>query len=258
MTDEPRANAPVLAVRPPAEPLRTGAAVVDPTRAADRFDVLYRAEFEKLAGTLLLVGGQSDSTVAADVAQETFVRAWERWDRLEALDRPAGWLYVTAFRLMRKRLRRERRRPALEQRSVGLVASDRLLTSDRLVTSDRSGHGASGAEAGEGGVVGGGAVRAPEGAGSGPRAAVRRDPAAAMAPSGGAEADAVADRLALDRALASLSVRQRQAVVCRHVLGLDGPEAAAVLGMKPDAFRQLLRRSLAELRAHPDLQEVVP
>ncbi len=59
----------------------------------------------------------------------------------------------------------------------------------------------------------------------------------------------------LERALASLPLRQRQAVIARHVLGFDGSTAAAMMGMRPDAFRQLLKRSLGELRLHPDLQE---
>ncbi len=89
----------------------------DAEAASVRFDALYRAEFVKLAGALRLLSGES--TTADDVAQETFVRAWERWDRVDSLEQPAGWLYVTAFRMIRRRLGRERRRPALEQGSVG-------------------------------------------------------------------------------------------------------------------------------------------
>lgn len=38
--------------------------------------------------------------------QEAFLRIWERWDRVGALDDPTGYLYRTALNLYRKRLRR--------------------------------------------------------------------------------------------------------------------------------------------------------
>ena len=66
------------------------------------------------------------------------------------MDRPGGWLYVTAFRLMRRRLAREARRPHPDPVPESVAA-------------------------------------------------------------------ALADRVALQHALAALPVRQRQAVVARHV-----------------------------------------
>lgn len=161
--------------------------VVQIDAEADRavaFDAFYRAEWGRLAGTLRLVAG--DAGAADEVAQEAFVRVWMRWDRVSAMERPAGWLYVTAFRLLRRRLGRERRRPV------------------------------------------------PEAMGTTP-------------------AVEIGDRVVLDAALASLPVRQREAVVARHVLGYSGPDAAALLGMKPDAFRQLLSRALRDLRVSPAL-----
>lgn len=51
------------------------------------------------------------SMTADEVAQEALIRAWMRWSSVSRLDRPEGWLYVTALRLMRRRLKRKASRP---------------------------------------------------------------------------------------------------------------------------------------------------
>jgi RNA polymerase sigma-70 factor (ECF subfamily) len=43
---------------------------------------------------------------AEELAQEAFLRVWERWERVSSLENPAGYLYRTAMNLFRKRLRR--------------------------------------------------------------------------------------------------------------------------------------------------------
>src|SRR5947209_7179743 len=71
------------------------------------FSDFYAAEYGRLVGALRLAcGGRSD---AEDVAQEAMVRACLHWKRVREMDRPAGWLYVTAFNLVR---RERRRKPA--------------------------------------------------------------------------------------------------------------------------------------------------
>jgi RNA polymerase sigma-70 factor (ECF subfamily) len=154
--------------------------------ASGVFDEFYRAHWPPLAGTLRLVSG--GTATADDVAQEAFTLAWMRWERVSRMERPAGWLYTTAFRLQRRRLARDARRPEAVS---------------------------------------------------------------------GAEANAVdiTDRVSLQRALAALPVPQRQAIVARHVLGLDGPSAARLLGMRPDNFRQVLSRGCRSLRLSPELLE---
>lgn len=168
--------------------------MTDPSESSARpgspegeFDAWYRAHWRRLAGALRLTSG--DAMTAEEVAQEAFALAWARWPRVRRLDRPEGWLFVTAFRLLRRRMGREERRPRPEV-----------------------------------GEVRGGDVR-------------------------------VVDALSLERALAALPSRQREAVVLRHVLGFDGAEAASMLGLRPDAFRQLLRRGMDQLRVSPELLE---
>jgi RNA polymerase sigma-70 factor, ECF subfamily len=47
---------------------------------------------------------------AEEIAQEAFLRVWERWDRVSALPDPgpAGYLFRTAINAFRSRLRRAR------------------------------------------------------------------------------------------------------------------------------------------------------
>ena len=47
-----------------------------------------------------------DRFEAEEVMQDSFLRIWERWDRISAMDDPVGFLYRTAMNLYRKRLRR--------------------------------------------------------------------------------------------------------------------------------------------------------
>src|SRR5437764_952488 len=62
---------------------------------------------------------------AEDIAQEAMVRACFHWKRVREMERPVGWLYATAFNLVR----RERRRPPVEMPApieTGPGADDRL------------------------------------------------------------------------------------------------------------------------------------
>jgi RNA polymerase sigma-70 factor (ECF subfamily) len=47
-----------------------------------------------------------DRQEADEVAQESFLRLWERWERVSGLDDPEGYLYRTAMNVFRSRRRR--------------------------------------------------------------------------------------------------------------------------------------------------------
>ena len=68
------------------------------------FDELVRTEHGRLYGALCLV--TRDRNEAEDVMQEAFLRVWERWDRVGAMEDPVGYVYRTAFNMFRKRTRR--------------------------------------------------------------------------------------------------------------------------------------------------------
>lgn len=46
-----------------------------------------------------------DPLVAEEAAQEAFTRAYTRWERVGGMERPAGWTYVVAVRVARRRRR---------------------------------------------------------------------------------------------------------------------------------------------------------
>lgn len=64
----------------------------------------YREEHPRVLAALTIVAGSPD--VAADAAAEAFVRAYERWDRVQAMGSPGGWLYRVALNVVRRRARR--------------------------------------------------------------------------------------------------------------------------------------------------------
>ena len=70
---------------------------------ASAFEDFFHAEHERLFQALYLLTG--DRFEADDLAQEALLRAYERWDRVGAMDSPAGYVYKTALNLNRSRLR---------------------------------------------------------------------------------------------------------------------------------------------------------
>jgi RNA polymerase sigma-70 factor (sigma-E family) len=79
-----------------------------------RFEEFCVGARPPLVGALALHCG--DRGIAEELAQEAFVRTWQRWDEVELMRSPAAWTYRVAFNLStswyRKRLaeRRARRR----------------------------------------------------------------------------------------------------------------------------------------------------
>jgi RNA polymerase sigma-70 factor, ECF subfamily len=87
-----------------------------PELAGD-FEGLVQAEHLRLYGALWLITRDAGET--EDVMQEAFLRVWERWDRVGAMDDPAGYLYRTALNVYRQRIRRA---SVAVRRAIGLGA----------------------------------------------------------------------------------------------------------------------------------------
>lgn len=69
-----------------------------------RFEDLFDSERNRLFTALWLV--TRDRHEAEEIAQDAFVRVWERWDRRGAPDDPTAYLFRTAMNLLRNRRRR--------------------------------------------------------------------------------------------------------------------------------------------------------
>jgi RNA polymerase sigma-70 factor (ECF subfamily) len=63
-----------------------------------------------------------DPLLAEEAAQEAFTRAYTRWERVRGMERPAGWVYVVAVRVARRR-----RRDLLTEVPAPSPSSDRDL-----------------------------------------------------------------------------------------------------------------------------------
>ena len=84
-----------------------GTSVPAPLIEARRFEDFFEAESQTLYRRLCLVTGNRHE--AEDIMQDAFISVLERWDRVSAMENPAGYLYRTAFREVQKRSRRAAR-----------------------------------------------------------------------------------------------------------------------------------------------------
>lgn len=75
-----------------------------PTPDDQGFEAWYVPLHPRLVASLASALGDQD--LAAEAADEAIVRAYERWDSVAAMDSPNGWVYVCAFNIARRKLRR--------------------------------------------------------------------------------------------------------------------------------------------------------
>ncbi|MCA1726114.1 MAG: RNA polymerase sigma factor [Actinobacteria bacterium] len=68
------------------------------------FEAFFLAHHQRLYRALGLITTRTQE--AEELAQEAFVRVWERWPHVARMDSPEGYLYRTAMNLLRSRLRR--------------------------------------------------------------------------------------------------------------------------------------------------------
>jgi RNA polymerase sigma-70 factor (sigma-E family) len=79
------------------------------------FEALWREEYPRVYRTAFLVTG--DRQEAADVTQEAFARAYERWRAVSQADRPGAWVQRVAVNLALTWRRRQR----LRHREIALA-----------------------------------------------------------------------------------------------------------------------------------------
>jgi RNA polymerase sigma factor (sigma-70 family) len=79
------------------------------------FGTWYREQYPQVISLLTVVAGDIDD--AADATADAFVRAYERWDRVQKMESPGGWLYTVALNVIRRRTRRHAVEQALLRRA---------------------------------------------------------------------------------------------------------------------------------------------
>jgi RNA polymerase sigma-70 factor (ECF subfamily) len=78
----------------------------------DGFEEFFGEHYGAVERAVALAIG--DRGRAEEVTQEAFARAYRRWRRVSAMDRPVAWVYVVALNTERKRWRREQNAPMPE------------------------------------------------------------------------------------------------------------------------------------------------
>lgn len=68
------------------------------------FERFYSAEHDRVLAIVFAMAG--NWSVAEDLTQEAFARAYRRWDEVSGYDRPDGWVRQVAVNLLRSRARR--------------------------------------------------------------------------------------------------------------------------------------------------------
>ena len=86
------------------EPIVVPDAALGELEASRSFEAFYEAEARTLFRRLWLVTG--NRAEAEELMQDAFLKVWERWDRVGAMDDPTGYLFRTALNRYRSRVRR--------------------------------------------------------------------------------------------------------------------------------------------------------
>jgi RNA polymerase sigma-70 factor (ECF subfamily) len=88
------------------------------------FDEHYESVFRGLSVAF------REPLLAEEATQEAFTRAYARWERVSGMERPAGWVYVVALRVARRRRRYlfgdPSIRPASAERDLAVEVVDRV------------------------------------------------------------------------------------------------------------------------------------
>lgn len=127
----PGVHGAVLAATVTSERVVESAPAVAGARPALSFDAFYLANERRLHRALFLLTG--DPHEAEDLAQATFCRVWERWDRVAALGDPVGYLFRSAFNAHRSTVRRAVRaaRRRIEHPAITPTPAPADLAADR-------------------------------------------------------------------------------------------------------------------------------
>jgi len=93
------------------------------------FDTFMAENFEKIRRWIGVVLNRDDPTQAEDITQEAFLRAYIRWARVSAMDKPAGYVAKIAWNLALAWLKRPERAivPDIVMREPGGSSPDAVV-----------------------------------------------------------------------------------------------------------------------------------
>jgi RNA polymerase sigma-70 factor, ECF subfamily len=102
----------------------------EPIVAVATFEELFRSNYQGVVGLIAALCGSR--AVAEELAQEAFVRAFRRWDRIAAYDRPDAWVRRVAVNLAVS----SARRTAAEARAMARVRRLSRRGAEELTAAD--------------------------------------------------------------------------------------------------------------------------
>ena len=83
------------------------------TARDDEYSLFFLVEYPRVVRTIYLM--LHDRDAAQDVAQESFIELFRRWNRISRYDQPAAWVRRVAIRLAGRKLRRARALSLIER-----------------------------------------------------------------------------------------------------------------------------------------------
>jgi RNA polymerase sigma-70 factor (sigma-E family) len=89
-------------------------------------------QYARVAGALAMYTG--DAALAADLAQEAFIRVCQRWEQVSVMDAPGAWVHRVAMNLAKSAYRRR----GAEARAVARDASTTPPTGGAVGNADRA------------------------------------------------------------------------------------------------------------------------
>lgn len=101
---------------------------------ASGFEAFFREEYPRLVALLIAVTGSR--SVAEELAQEAFLRAHVRWDRIVRYDRPGAWVRRVALNLASHHRRRRRSEQSAVDRLGRQRPSEPYAYADTAIAGD--------------------------------------------------------------------------------------------------------------------------
>jgi RNA polymerase sigma-70 factor (ECF subfamily) len=86
------------------------------------FEEFFHLERDRLFRVMVVI--TKNRQEAEDLSQEAFVRVWERWDTVGAMENPTGYLHRAAMNLFRSRYRRAL---LAARRGIGIATQEDAL-----------------------------------------------------------------------------------------------------------------------------------
>jgi RNA polymerase sigma-70 factor, ECF subfamily len=86
-----------------------------------------------------LLAQASNSSLAEDVAADTFLKAWGKWDMLLTYERPDSWLFKVAIRQLRREEAHARSKGSLAEDPIAMMADiEQAAEEDQWVADHRA------------------------------------------------------------------------------------------------------------------------